>query len=212
MTGPATPPFGAPNHPRFVILITALRAVLAFGTGVALLLLPERGESALAGFMGAYFLVSGSFSLAWARRGPMLNRLAFVAGSIGVATGAVVLAYVWVGAQVPPRDQVLILLGVGIGLTGALHIAGGFMVGERIDRWPTGHILLGLLEVVLGAVLLFAPVRRELIDAAATVWAFTAGSVLAFDAVRAWRRWSAVGVDESPAAGSSPPGQHSPQG
>jgi len=212
VTGPATPALGAPRHPWFVILITALRAVLAFGIGVALLLLPERGEAALAGFMGAYFLVSGLFSLAWARRGPMLNRLAFVAGSIGVATGAVVLAYVWVGGQVPPLDLVLILLGVGIGLTGALHIAGGFMVGERIDRWPTGHILLGLLEVVLGAVLLFAPVRRELIDAAATVWAFTAGSVLAFDAVRAWRRWSAVGVDESPAAGSSPPGQHSPQG
>jgi len=73
-------------------------------------------------------------------------------------------------------------------------------------------ILLGLLEVVLGAVLLFAPVRRDLIDAAATVWAFTAGSVLAFDAVRAYRRWSAVGVDESPAAGSSPPGQQAPQG
>ena len=212
MTGPATPPFGAPNHPRFVILITALRAVLAFGTGVALLLLPERGESALAGFMGAYFLVSGSFSLAWARRGPMLNRLAFVAGSIGVATGAVVLAYVWVGGQVPPLDLVLILLGVGIGLTGALHIAGGFMVGERIDRWPTGHILLGLLEVVLGAVLLFVPMRRELIDAAATVWAFAAGSVLTFDAVRAHRRWSAAGADESPVARSSPPGQQSPQG
>jgi hypothetical protein len=42
----------------------------------------------------------------------------------------------------------------------------------------------------LGAILLFAPVRRELIDEAATVWAFTAGSVLAFDAIRAYRRWS----------------------
>ena len=65
------------------------------------------------------------------------------------------------------------------------------MVGERIDRWPAGHLLLGLLEVVLGVILLFAPAWRDLIDTAATVWAFTAGSVLAFDAFRAYRRWSA---------------------
>jgi uncharacterized membrane protein HdeD (DUF308 family) len=201
-----------PKHPRVVVLITALRAVLAFGIGIALLLIPERGESALVGFMGAYFLVSGLVSLAWARRGPMLNRLAFVAGTTGVATGVFVLAYTWAGGQEPSRDQVLMVLGLVVGFTGVLHIVGGFMVGERIDRWPTGHILLGLLEVVLGTVLLFAPVRRDLIVAAATVWAFTAGSVLAFDAIRAYRRWSAAGVGESPAAGSSPPGQQAPQG
>lgn len=181
---------GRPKHPRFVIVTTSLRALLAFGIGIALLLSPNRGEEAVAGFMGAYFLVSGLFSLAWARRGPVLQRLAFVSGCVGVITGASVMVYAFAGGQIPPRDQVLMGLGLVIGLTGVLHLVGGFMVGERIDRWPAGHLLLGLLEVVLGAILLFAPVRRELIDAAATIWAFTAGSVLAFDALRAHRRWS----------------------
>ena len=181
---------GSPRHPRFVVVVTSVRAALAFGIGVALLLVPGRGEAALVGFMGAYFLISGLFSLAWARRGPVLQRLAFVSGCVGVVTGASVMVYALAGGQVPPRDRVLMGLGLVVGLTGVLHLFGGFMVGERIDRWPTGHLLLGLLEVVLAVILLFAPEMQGLIDTAATVWAFAAGSVLAFDAIRARRRWS----------------------
>ena len=168
MTTEPAPLIGRPRHPAFVVLTTSLRSVLAFGIGIALLLYPDRGEEAVEGFMGVYFLVSGLFSLAWARRGPVLRRLAFVSGCVGVVTGASVMIYAVAGGQIPPRDQVLMGLGLVIGLTGVLHLVGGFMVGERIDRWPAGHLLLGALEIALGAVLLFAPVRRELIDAAAT--------------------------------------------
>ncbi len=195
MTTEASPLIGRPRHARFVILTTALRAVLAFGIGVALLVVPGRGEEAIAGFMGAYFLVSGVFSLLWARRGPVLRRLAFVAGCVGVVTGASVMVYGVAGGQIPPRDQVLMGLGLAIGVTGVLHLVGGFMIGERIDRWPAGHLLLGLLEIILGVILLFAPAWRGLIDTAATIWAFAAGSVLAFDAIRAYRRWSAAVPD-----------------
>jgi len=173
-----------------VVLITGLRAVLAFGIGVALLLIPERGEAALTGFMGTYFLVSGLFSLAWARRGPILRRLALVAGVVGVATGAVVLTYAVAGRADQPPELVVKGLGLAIGLTGTLHLAGGFVIGERIDRWPTGHLLLGTVEIALAAILLAASARLELIYGLATMWAFTAGSVLAFDAVRSHRRWS----------------------
>ncbi len=190
MSTGATPLIGRPKHLRFVVLTTSLRAVLAFAIGIALLLVPDRGEEAVAGFMGAYFLVSGLFSLAWARRGPVLRRLAFGSGCVGVVTGTGVMIYGIAGGQFPPRDQVLMGLGLVIGLTGVLHLVGGFMVGERVDRWPAGHLLLGMLEVVLGVILLFAPGRQEVIEVAATVWAFTAGSVLAFDAIRAYRRWS----------------------
>ena len=190
MTTEAPPLIGRPRHLRFVVLTTSLRAVLAFEIGFALLLVPDRGEEAVAGFIGAYFLVSGLFSLAWARRGPVLRRLAFVSGCVGVVTGASVMVYAIAGGPFPPRDQVLMGLGLVVGLTGVLHLVGGFMVGERIDRWPAGHLLLGLLEVVLAVILLFAPAMRELIDTAATVWAFAAGSVLACEAIRAYRRWS----------------------
>ena len=59
-----------------------------------------------------------------------------------------------------------------------------------MDRWPTGHVLLGALEILLAIILLLAPFRRDLIDVTATVWAFTAGSVLALDAVHIRRRLS----------------------
>ena len=194
---------GTPRHPRFVFVITALRSALAFGIGVALLLIPDRGESALAGFMGAYFLVSGLFSLAWARRGPMLKRLAFVAGAIGVVTGSTILGYLWMGDEIPPRELVLMMLGLAIGLTGVAHVVGGFVVGERTDRWPTGHVLLGVLEILLALILLLAPMHRDLIGLTATVWAFTAGTVLALDALHVRRRWGRTAASDQSSVKSS---------
>ena len=168
--------------------ITALRATLAYAIGIALLSL-GRGEDVLIGFMGLYWLVSGLFSLAWARKGPFLQRLSFLAGIIGVGTGSFFVAYALFGKGEPPTALVILVVATVIGLTGVLHITGGFMVGERLDRWPTGHLLLGLLELILAAVLLLAPYRRDLLDVIAAAWAFSAGSVLAFDAYRARRRW-----------------------
>jgi uncharacterized membrane protein HdeD (DUF308 family) len=187
-----------PKRPTAVILITAFRAVLAFGIGLALLLTPGGGESALATFMGIYWLASGISSLAWAYRGPFLRRMAFVAGIVGVATGTLVLSHELLGTRIVPPDRVLPAIGTVIVLTGALHLAGGFMVGELGDRWPTGHLLLGAMELVLGVVLMLSPQRLELIDGIATIWAFLAGSLLAFDAYRAHRRWSVTTIAAEP--------------
>jgi uncharacterized membrane protein HdeD (DUF308 family) len=178
-----------PKRPRFVVVITAVRAVLAFAIGIALLLIPGKGQSALVGFMGIYWLVSGISSLAWARRGPFLQRLALVSGVVGVVTGVLVLLHRVTGNQLVPPDLVLPLLGLVIGLTGVLHLAGGFMVGERGDRWPAGHLLVGALEILLGTLLILEPTRTDLIYDVATIWALLAGVLLAFDAYRAHRRW-----------------------
>lgn len=181
-----------PKRPTAVIVITAVRAVLAFAIGLALLLTPGKGESALLTFMGLYWLVGGISSLVWARRGPFLRHLALAAGVVGVVTGTLVLAHELLDTRILPLDLILPAFGLVILLTGALHLAGGFMVGELGDRWPTGHLLLGALEIILGLVLVLAPIRRELIDDIATLWAFLAGSLLLFDAYRAHRRWSAA--------------------
>ncbi len=95
------------------------------------------------------------------------------------------------GIGILPPDLVLPAIGLIIGLTGLLHLAGGFMIGERIDRWPTGHPLLGLIELVLAVGLLLAPSRPGLVKALGAVWAFLSCAILAFDAWRAYRRWSA---------------------
>lgn len=178
-----------PQRPRFVILLTATRAALAYLLGIALLLYPERGVADVAGFMGAYWLLSGLFSLAWARRGPFLQKLALLSGCVGVAAGIFVLIHTLGVASLVSPEQQLGTLGLVIGLTGVLHTIGGFMVGERIDRWPAGHLLLGAIEIILAGVLLFGS-SLALLEMVVTVWAFVSGSVLAFDAVRASRRWS----------------------
>jgi uncharacterized membrane protein HdeD (DUF308 family) len=188
--GPRTPVVGRPRRPRFVVLVTAVRAALAFGIGAVLLLTPDQGTAAIAGFMGVYWLVSGLFSLAWARRGPFLRRMALVSGVVGVAAGTLVLAQRLGVVEILPPDLVLPAVGLVIGLTGVLHLMGGFLIGERIDRWPAGHLLLGLVELALAGVLLLAQARPGLMEAMAILWAFMSGSILAFDALRAHRRWS----------------------
>ena len=177
-----------PRHVRVVVAITALRAALAYGIGLALLSF-GRGEGAVIGFMGLYWLVSGLFSLAWARKGPFLQHLSLLAGVVGVATGSLFVLYSLFGAGYVPARLVVVLLAAVIGFTGLLHVLGGFIVGEQMDRWPTGHLVLGLLELVLTLVLLIAPTRRDLLDIAAAAWAFSAGSILAYDALQSRRRW-----------------------
>jgi len=58
----------------------------------------------------------------------MLKRLAFVAGAIGVVTGSTILGYLWMGDEIPPRELVLMMLGLAIGLTGVAHVVGGIVV------------------------------------------------------------------------------------
>jgi hypothetical protein len=191
VTVPAGPvPIRRPKRPGFVVVVTAVRSALAFAIGTMILLTSDHGESALAGFMGAYWLASGLFSLAWAVRGPFLRRLSLVAGGIGVVTGAIWLLYPILGRDVVASEVAVAALGAVIAVTGVLHLTGGYLVGERLDRWPAGHLLLGIQELVLAAALLLAPARTGLLEVAAAAWAFGAGSVLAFDAIRAHRRWS----------------------
>jgi hypothetical protein len=205
VTTPAGPvPIGRPRRPRLVVVVTAVRSALAFAIGGVIMMTSDHGESALAGFMGAYWLVSGLFSLAWAVRGPFLRRLSFVAGCIGVVTGAIWLLYPILGRDVVTPEVALMALGAVIGVTGVLHLSGGYLVGERMDRWPAGHMLLGIVELVLAGALLLAPARPGLAEVAAAAWAFGAGSVLAFDAVRARRRWSGEHAGVTPATQDHP--------
>jgi hypothetical protein len=190
-----------PEHARLVVAITALRATLAYGIGTALIGFGQ-GEDVLIGFMGLYWLASGLFSLAWARKGPFLQRLSLIAGVVGVVSGSFFVLYAVFGKGEPPAALIVAAVATVIGLTGVLHVTGGFMVGERLDRWPTGHLLLGLLELILAAVLLLAPYRLDLLDTVAAAWAFSAGSVLAFDALRARRRWITGAIGRSTTSGS----------
>ena len=82
----------------------------------------------------------------------------------GAATAAVVSAVlVLLRDRLSGRidaDLLVGLLGIAVVLTGLLRILGGFAAEDRLGRrWTLGAIVLGTLEVVLGAMLLLASGR-----------------------------------------------------
>jgi uncharacterized membrane protein HdeD (DUF308 family) len=111
--------------------------------------------------------------------------LPLVAGVVGVLAGIAVLTRNVILGLIS-EVAIIYLLGTVILLTGVLHMLGGFRTGEdRFRQWSWGSFLLGFFEVVLGAMLLMAPLERgPAIYLAASVWAFLGGGMLIGDALR----------------------------
>ena len=145
--------------------ITLVRGTLALTLGVALLFYPDKARPMLGNFMGMFWLVSGIISLRWGVRGERARGFPVLAGAIGVLAGLGMLgrnfARGW-GAV----DVFLSVLGLIILLTGLMHIFGGFRAGpeaqagepRRKRSWTS--LILGVFEVVLGLVLVVAPMER----------------------------------------------------
>jgi uncharacterized membrane protein HdeD (DUF308 family) len=84
-----------------------------------------------------------------------------------------------------PEIAVVELLGAVILLTGVLHMTGQFRIGGITRRRRTTlHFLLGLFEVVLGAMLMWSPLELGPITYwAATIWALMFGVLFIGDAL-----------------------------
>jgi uncharacterized membrane protein HdeD (DUF308 family) len=78
-----------------------------------------------------------------------------MAAAIAALVGAVlVLLRYWLSGLVDP-DVFVRLLGISVVLTGLLRVLGGFAAEDRLGRrWTLGGIVLGTLELGLGAMLL----------------------------------------------------------
>ena len=139
----------------------------------------------LVNFMGFYWLMSGILSIRWGVRGDRPRRLSIVAGLVGMLAGIAALSRN-VGLGLLSEVAILYLLGSVILLTGVLHMLGGFRTGEdRFRQWSWGSFMLGFFEIVLGVMLLIAPLDRgPAIYLAASVWAFLGGAMLIGDALR----------------------------
>lgn len=88
------------------------------------------------------------------------------------------------------REEVFIsVLGLVIALTGILHVFGGFRMGLDLGRrrsWSA--FLLGVFEVILGVLLVVAPLERgTAVYLATSVWALVGGFILLGVAVAVWR-------------------------
>jgi uncharacterized membrane protein HdeD (DUF308 family) len=177
--------------------ITLVRGMLAVTLGVALVFWPDKARPILVNFMGMFWLVSGIVSLRWGVHGERAKGLSLLAGAVGVLAGVGMLSRRFTQGMVG-EDVLLSVVGLIILLTGLMHIVGGFRTGpvethllsqNRTRMWSRAWswtaFLLGLFEIVLGVILVIAPMGRgPLIYFAASVWALVGGTILLGDAVR----------------------------
>ena len=165
---------------------------------VALLLVPVKGKWMMARYMGMYWVASGAMSISWGRRAARRPGIWLVAGLVGVIGGMVVVAH---SLLAPLRGRMIIveLFAVAAILTGLLHILGGYRIRrEHGRRWSGGGFFLGLVQIVLGVLLLASPeeVPRGIVLAAMT-WALIGGIGLLADALRL-RRLAVPGRSRDP--------------
>jgi uncharacterized membrane protein HdeD (DUF308 family) len=175
--------------PMTLVWITVVRGVMAIALGLALALHHNRAPSALANFMGIYWILNGMVTIQAGRAVEgRRRRIALVAGVIGVVTGAVVLL-----VDVD-TTFLLAILGVVIALTGVVHLLGGFELADVSGRrWRPG-VPLGILEVGLGATLILTPgFGGSLSTWLASAWALLGGIVLVTDALSVRRRLTSQG-------------------
>ena len=177
--------------------ITLIRGLLAVSLGVVLIFQPDKARPMLVNFMGMFWLVSGIVSLRWGVRGERAKGLSLLAGAAGVLAGIGMLSRRFTTGMVG-EDVLISVMGLIILLTGLMHIFGGFRTGpvetqpvsqnrfRGLPRtWSWTAFLLGLFEIVLGVILVIAPMGRgPLIYFAASVWALVGGTILLGDAVR----------------------------
>jgi uncharacterized membrane protein HdeD (DUF308 family) len=168
--------------------ITLIRGGFAIVLGVALIFQTEKALPILANFMGMYWLVSGIVSLRWGVTGERAKGLPLLAGIVGVLAGIGILSRRFTSVYVA-EEFVISLVGVIILLTGLLHMFGGFRQGQASGRqWSWTSFLLGIFEVILGLLLIIAPLNRgPLAYFAAMIWALLGGLILIGDALRARR-------------------------
>jgi uncharacterized membrane protein HdeD (DUF308 family) len=159
--------------------VTLLRGVFALVLGVAILAVPEKSSPLLANFMGLYWTTAGILNLTELRAGRLRNRLlGGAAGWIAVAVGAAVLTYsLALGREA--STVIVASLGMVILLTGVIHLAGGFEHTDTMGLKLRPGLVIGAIEVVLGALLVASPTYRP--DVFAWIigaWALAAGATL----------------------------------
>lgn len=166
--------------------ISALRGCLALLLGVGALL-SGASQPMLVNFIAVYWLLGGILTTRWAvgvrwRAGA---RLGLAAGVLATGTGLVLLARHALDHVV--NAQVLIgVVALTTVATGCLRLLGAFEIEERTGhRWTIGGLVLGSVEVGLGAMLFLARnAQAPAVRITIGVWGLVAGSLLLVQGVR----------------------------
>lgn len=134
-------------HPWWIILILGIAVLLL---GIAFLTWPYLTLMVAVTFIGAYWFVSGLFSLIslFVDRNNMGWKL--LIGILGVIAGIVILVYPIFSTILLPA-LVVIFVGVWGLLIGAVHIAQGFGTKD----WAS--VILGILAIIFGILIIANP-------------------------------------------------------
>jgi uncharacterized membrane protein HdeD (DUF308 family) len=162
--------------------ISLAREMMALFLGIALLLQEDKTRPFLINFMGTYWLASGLIVLkAILAHAQARKPLGAGAAVVALGAGLGILLYAHFSG---PSPTLVHLLGLVIILTGSLHVLGGFDYEEAHHGFVRPLVPLGLVEVVLGGLLLCSPFfRTQVIFWVASLWASLAGAILLLDAM-----------------------------
>ena len=176
--------------------LTALRGLVALALALAITV-GGRNTGRIITFLALFWMTGGLITLRFAlairpRPGFRLGLAAAIAAVVGAV---LVLLRERLSGVVDP-DVFVGLLGISAVLTGLLRILGGFAAEERVGRrWTLGGIVLGTLELGLGALLLLtSEVDPDLLVPIGAAWGAVSGILLLAQGLglrRVARTWQA---------------------
>jgi uncharacterized membrane protein HdeD (DUF308 family) len=184
--------------------LTTLRGLVALALALAITV-AGRSTARLVTFLALFWMTGGLITLRFAlaiRPRPGF-RLGLAAATAAVVGAALVLLRDRISGVVDP-DVFVGLLGISAVLTGLLRILGGFAAEERLGRrWTLGGIVLGTLELGLGALLLLtSEVDPRLLVPIVVAWGAVSGILLLAQGLRlrrfarTWRQASGTAPQE----------------
>jgi uncharacterized membrane protein HdeD (DUF308 family) len=183
--------------------LTMVRGLAALGLGIGLFAWPESTLDSLLRFMALYWLSSGLMSLMRAVRGDRLGRGFFlITGMVGILGGLFVLLHSLFEASMS-FTLLATMFGIIAVLTGLLHMLAGFRTSAAAGReWSWGSFLLGIVEVVMGLIVIASPGNPSKITfTVVSIWALIGGGGLIADSIQLRRRWRAMRKEAQPDTG-----------
>jgi hypothetical protein len=169
--------------------LTALRGLVALILAVAIAV-AGRSTARMVTFLALFWMTGGLLTLRFAlaiRPRPGF-RLGLAAASAAVVGAGLVLLRDRLSGLIDP-DVLIGLLGIAGVLTGLLRTLGGVAAEERLGRrWTLGGIVVGMLEVGLGALLLVGEeVDPDLLAPIVVAWGVASGALLVAEGLRLHR-------------------------
>jgi uncharacterized membrane protein HdeD (DUF308 family) len=164
-----------------------MRGIYAVLLGIVLLFYPDKSRVFLSNFMAGFWISIGLLLLRKDSDEALQaigKRTSLIFGVIAIVSGLLVITRRFTREWVDPALQVQIL-GLVILLTGLLHMVGVVRIQRVRKRGRTwAHIVLGIFEIVLGAMLFISPLAYgPPVYWTAMIWALVGGGMIIGSAV-----------------------------